>query len=257
MIKVIFFDIDGTLLSHTSPIPVSEATFQAFDLLKEKDIKRIACTGRHIMELDRLPLGRLEFDGYIILNGQAYYDENRKLIRENYMNERDTRELVDFYNMKLYPTMLSTPTTIKLNYINDTVIEVQKQISSPVEQVGEYEGEHLLNGVIFASPDQEEEVRKYLPHSRLERWNDKGADIMYNQSGKAEGVMQYLSEHHLTREESMGFGDSFNDRTMLKTVGLSVAMGNAPDELKAIADYVTDHIDDDGVYKALKHFAII
>jgi hydroxymethylpyrimidine pyrophosphatase-like HAD family hydrolase len=44
---------------------------------------------------------------------------------------------------------------------------------------------------------------------------------------------------------------------MLKTVGLSVAMGNAPDELKAIADYVTDHIDDDGVYKALKHFAII
>ena len=61
----------------------------------------------------------------------------------------------------------------------------------------------------------------------------------------------------IAREESIAFGDGHNDMNMLKYVGIGVAMGNAEAEVKAIADYVTSDVDEDGIENALKHFGII
>ena len=55
----------------------------------------------------------------------------------------------------------------------------------------------------------------------------------------------------------MAFGDGGNDISMLQTVGTGVAMGNALDDVKAHADYVTTDVDNDGVKNALEHFGII
>ena len=58
-------------------------------------------------------------------------------------------------------------------------------------------------------------------------------------------------------EETMAFGDGGNDIGMLRHAGIGVAMGNANDEVKAAADYITASVDEDGIYKALKHFGVI
>ena len=55
----------------------------------------------------------------------------------------------------------------------------------------------------------------------------------------------------------MAFGDGGNDIQMLSHAGIGIAMGNASDEVKKVADFVTDSVDEDGVYKALKHFKVI
>ena len=55
----------------------------------------------------------------------------------------------------------------------------------------------------------------------------------------------------------MAFGDGGNDSGMLRHAGIGVAMGNANEEVKAAADYVTTSVDEDGIYKALKHFGVI
>ena len=55
----------------------------------------------------------------------------------------------------------------------------------------------------------------------------------------------------------MAFGDGGNDIEMLRHVGIGVAMGNAKDEVKACADYVTTSVDDDGIVNALRHFGVI
>lgn len=55
----------------------------------------------------------------------------------------------------------------------------------------------------------------------------------------------------------MAFGDGGNDKQMLQHVSLAIAMGNAGDELKSIADFVTKDVDDDGVAYALKHYGLI
>ena len=57
--------------------------------------------------------------------------------------------------------------------------------------------------------------------------------------------------------ETMAFGDGGNDLTMLRAAGVGVAMGNALDEVKAHADYITSSVDEDGITNALKHFEII
>ena len=58
-------------------------------------------------------------------------------------------------------------------------------------------------------------------------------------------------------QEIIGFGDGENDADMLAFAGIGVAMGNGVDAVKAVADYVTDDIDADGIANALKHFGLI
>ena len=58
-------------------------------------------------------------------------------------------------------------------------------------------------------------------------------------------------------DEAMAFGDGGNDVPLVRDVGLGVAMGNACDELKAVADYITSSVDEDGVSRALEHFGLI
>jgi hydroxymethylpyrimidine pyrophosphatase-like HAD family hydrolase len=58
-------------------------------------------------------------------------------------------------------------------------------------------------------------------------------------------------------EESMAFGDGGNDVSLIREVALGVAMGNACDALKEVADYITTSVDDDGILNALEHFELI
>ena len=55
----------------------------------------------------------------------------------------------------------------------------------------------------------------------------------------------------------MAFGDGGNDKTMLEYVGLGIAMGNAVEDVKEIADYITDSVSEDGIYTALVHYGFI
>ena len=60
-----------------------------------------------------------------------------------------------------------------------------------------------------------------------------------------------------TKEEIMAFGDAENDIDMLEYAGIGIAMGNGDDGVKAVADFVTRDIDEDGIAYALKHFGLI
>ena len=59
------------------------------------------------------------------------------------------------------------------------------------------------------------------------------------------------------QEDTIAIGDGGNDVSMLGYAGIGIAMGNATDEVKAHADYVTTSVDEDGIYNALKHFNLI
>ena len=76
----------------------------------------------------------------------------------------------------------------------------------------------------------------------------------YNKSTAAKIV---LDHYGLTYEDAVGIGDSDNDFELLRDCGIGIAMGNAlPKELE-IADYITDTVDNDGIYKAFEHYDLI
>ena len=71
-------------------------------------------------------------------------------------------------------------------------------------------------------------------------------------------AVKFLTENVLGLEAQnvMAIGDNFNDKEMLKYAGIGVAMGNAPDGVKAIADYITSDVHHDGVAQAIQHFKL-
>jgi hydroxymethylpyrimidine pyrophosphatase-like HAD family hydrolase len=109
----------------------------------------------------------------------------------------------------------------------------------------------------YITADRDAEFLSHAPGMMSARWSPHFADMIRENGGKPEGIKAALALHGFTREEAIAFGDGGNDITMLAYAGIGVAMGNASDEVKAHSDYVTDSCENDGIYKAFKHFDLI
>lgn len=251
--KVIFFDVDGTLLSHnTNQIP--ESTIQALDLLKEKGILRVLCTGRHMKELEEMNFSYMDFDAWILLNGQLILNKEKQVI---WSNPVINHTLIDLFVQNKYPIQLLEEKDFYINYVNDYVRFAQKSIHTAVPEIKKYNGNVIYQGIGFVNEEQEKELKKLLKDCLITRWNPYAVDIVSKDGGKGQAIKQFLHLYNLSKDESMAFGDGFNDQDMLKEVNIGVAMGNSVDELKEMASYVTSDIDYDGIYNALIHFNIL
>ena len=96
-----------------------------------------------------------------------------------------------------------------------------------------------------------------LPGCESTRWYPLFTDIIPQGSHKGVGMDKILAYYNILPDETMAFGDGGNDMTMLRQAGTGIAMGNAEDKVKAIADYVTDTVDADGIYKTLKKLGVL
>lgn len=97
----------------------------------------------------------------------------------------------------------------------------------------------------------------YLHGCISSRWCQEFADVTARNADKGRGLLAVAAHQGIDVNETAAFGDGGNDIPIVKTAGVGIAMGNANDALKAVADYVTTSVDDDGIYNALKHLKII
>ena len=222
MIKAVFFDVDGTLVSHTRG-EVSASTRKAVRQLKEKGIQCIIATGRHMGELKKLPVKDIEFDAYITLNGQLCLDGQQAVLSSSALTGADKEQIIRLFEKKDIPILLVEKERMYINFVNKEVEKAQQDISSDMPETGEY----------------------------------AGGEIISRHGGKVAGIRQYLKENNILIQETMAFGDGENDIEMLEYAGIGIAMGNSDDMVKKSADYVTDCIDNEGIEKALRHFEVI
>ncbi len=101
------------------------------------------------------------------------------------------------------------------------------------------------------------EVNALKKHAEITYWHDGAVDVVPYGVSKASGIDELLKMYDISLEETMGIGDGDNDIEMFRHCGIAVAMGNSPDFVKEAADHVTEDIDEDGLYNALKHFELI
>ncbi len=257
MIKAVFFDVDGTLFSHkTKKVP--DSAVKGINALRDNGIKVFLSTGRHITELRKVDLRGLKFDGYITTNGQICLDENEEYLAGNPFDKESLDFVLSIFNKKEMPIVVVDASRIYLNVVNDIVKKAQAALSAPVPILGEYLGGDLFQASTYLKQEDEDEFIKTMPSScKLARWSCWGVDIITAIGGKSKGISYFMDKFGIKKDETMAFGDAPNDIDMLSAVSIGVAMGNAVDELKKIATYVTDDIDNDGIYKALKHFGLV
>ena len=237
--KVLFFDIDGTLVNFDTTIPAS--TITALRLARENGHKLILCTGRSLGQLQGT-IKELSFDGGVLAAG-AYvrcvdHTATERSVKAHLFDVMEHKYEVD-------EKQLSTV------FANMEFVE-SKDDFSHVEKVLYYDTSYTV-----------EEIRKKLgsqfdvvPMSFMKDGTSSG-EITQAGINKAYGMEKLLTYLGKTREDAIAFGDGPNDLEMLSYAGIGVAMGNADDSVKEKADMVTARIDEDGIFLALRKLKVI
>ena len=257
MIKAVFFDIDGTLVSFkTHRVP--DSAKRAIAALRAKGVRVFIASGRQLLAINNLE--DLQFDGYVTLNG-GYCIVGEQVIYKHSMPSEDMVSLVQYMEEREnFPCIFVHENAFCINYTDERTDEVFRLLNfpqPPTLPLREAATGDIFQLVAFFTKEQEKAIMAVMPHCEATRWNPLFSDVIPKGSSKQVGVDKILDYFGISLDESMAFGDGGNDVLMLKHVGIGVAMGNAEDEVKRAADYVTDSVDEDGVEKALRHFGVI
>jgi len=257
MIKALFFDIDGTLVSfNTHKIPAS--TIEAIAKVKEKGIKVFIATGRPMVVINNL--GTLEFDGYVTMNGAYCLAGKSEVIYKNSIPDEDLQTLVNRIKKKTITSTFVSEKKMYMvhpNWMSDEFLNLLAVPALPEIDLEEIPGKEIFQVSPFLTPAQEKKLMPLIPNCESGRWHPSFTDIVAVGSGKDKGIDAIIKHFDINLEETMAFGDGGNDISMLKHAAIGVAMGNATDNVKQVADYVTDTVDNDGILKALQHFGIL
>lgn len=260
MIKAAFFDIDGTLVSFATH-EVPESAVRALQCMHERGIKLFVATGRppYGMLPSTLSLfERVPFDAFLTFNGQLCYD-GRGIYRDCPIDSDDVQVLVCQASSGIYDISLMQRTRSFVSRRSERVDAIDKAVGTPYGD-GDLSmafEEPTYQMCAYVDPGEEGQFMDVCQHVECTRWCDGFCDVIPAGGGKSAGIAATIERFGLTPEECIAFGDGGNDIPMFGRVGVSVAMGNADEDVKAAANYVTDDVDEDGVRNACEHFKLL
>lgn len=290
--KILFFDIDGTIMGTKRFIP--ESAKLGLKKAKEKGNLCFICTGRSYAMLPEEILD-LDFDGYICGGGTYIKIKEKEIIDYRLSTNQIERILSHIAKGKLglfiegkdylyylpfeyYEDEKATKVFLKeltsnqkeVDFSNLSEISASKFsgiISPPQWKNAIVMAEELsdfMNLIIHRKPnaeEYEEALKSKNPHSDTQNTLHSSGfgfiEMLPNGYNKATGIAAVLAHLQIPNEDAYGFGDSENDREMLQFLQNSICMGNGTESMKKIASYVTAPLKEDGLYKAMEHFSLI
>lgn len=269
-VKYIFIDIDGTLLSHTTGIPKS--ALEAIDLARRRGHKVFINTGRVKSAVDGY-LQFYPFDGYVFAAGGHVMIHDETLY-ENIIPQDEIKRVIKVFEDKQVGYVLEGP---EYSYYNQQAIDYfrirlkgRKKLPPQVTRHLDQENTVLPMEDYYANPDsinkfsvftEENHLLYEIEQALLDNYEHiiytTASEIITKGINKFFGVQKVLDYYGADVKDSIALGDSMNDYPMIKNCGIGIAMGNAVDELKAVADYTTFDCEDNGLYHAFKKFGLI
>lgn len=251
-VKIIFFDIDGTLIDMNRK-KISDKMLNTLKGLKKQGILLCLATGRSPIALPHFQ--GIDFDACLTFNG-SYCFNRVESIHENPIPQKDIKQIIENTRSLSRPVAIATKDRTIANGKDKDLIEyfsfanqeiiISKEFDSAIKNEGIYQ---LMLG------SRKEHYGKLMDNttdSKIAAWWDRAVDIIPATSGKGTGIRKILDYYDLDRSQAIAFGDGNNDIEMLESVGWGVAMANASEDLKAIADEVIGHVAEDGIY----HFCV-
>ncbi|MCH1941189.1 HAD family hydrolase [Holdemania massiliensis] len=258
--QMFFFDVDGTLLDNRSH-RISPAVIEALHTLQQRGKKIVISSGRDVHTIMSMPqLAAIQWDGYICRNGSVVADQHQnELFR--YFFDLETMHRLEEVSQKLaspiqymgHTDWLNLPPTEDFRaacaffHRDPNAIEIRPTL--PDEQA--------TMALAFDKAQSDYTEYRQIPGLTVLPTPFHYADLVAKGIDKSTGITLLCQHLNLDPRDTMAFGDGINDLEMLQAAGIGVAMGQGRDEIKAIADYVSDSVEKDGIVSALKAFGQI
>ncbi len=245
-----FFDLDGTLaMRNQPPAAVDVDAMRAF---RARGNYLFLCTGRSTGYLypSILDIG---FDG-IVAGAGSYVSVGNRVLYRTCINEELLAPVQEAFEQSPSTLIMETERTMVqlASPAANRIIPAYPRIYTAAQWRAQYANEITSKLTVYGAlpPCVLAHVKKHLDIIQHATY----AELVMKGCSKSSGIQKVLTELRMSREQSIGFGDSMNDYDMLQYVGVGVAMGNADDAVKAIADRVTAPYDQGGVAQVLNEY---
>lgn len=256
--KIVFFDIDGTLVNEAREIPHS--TKEAIKKLQHQNIHVLIATGRAPSQF-KFIAEELGIDSFISCNGSYVLYQNQQIFHQPIPKETlESIEKIarfnqhpivyagneecysDFYE---HPDVLASFSWLRLPHL--PIHNKHMQIKKEIYQV-----------YLYCSSAEERIYTQTLQNTfSFIRPHPLYMDVFLHGISKATGIQAVLKHLQISPFDAVAFGDGLNDKEMLSYVGMGIAMGNAHPDLIAHAKFITKPVEDDGILHGLTKIGLL
>ena len=261
MIKAILWDIDGTIL-----IPEGEFTPGVKDCISklcEKGIKVVLVTGRMNAAAKKIAQD-LSLKTPVVSYQGGLVVENDKKLYERYLTEEQAEKILAWARGE----------NIHINLYNDDILYSESECYEVQRYCNNLHTEHTIKkfseikidkinkllAIDYSNPERisryEKELQDIFPDLYIVKSTPYFLEFSNPEASKKCAVEFLQNYWNLEKDEILTIGDQNNDIALLRAGGLKIAMGNATEELKAEADYITDTVFNDGFVKAMEKFCL-
>ena len=267
-IKLIAIDIDGTLLNDDRKI--TPAVYQALKAAEAQGVRIVLCTGRPLTGVQDL-LTELDLftdnDFVITYNGSLVQKtKNQEIISEFGLSHEDyltiemtARKLGVHLHVETQDTMYTANRDISPYTVYEAfLVNMPLKYRTPEEMSADL---NIIKMMMIDEPALLESIIPNLPATLTDQYNVvKSAPFfleVLNKKAHKGAAVKKLAEHlGIDQSEVMAIGDNENDLTMVEYAGIGVAMGNATENVRNMADIITASNEEDGVAKVINEYVL-
>lgn len=278
MVKIIFLDVDGTLVDYDNRIP--ESAVKAIRLARDKGHKVYVCTGRSRAEMQP-EIWDIGIDGMIGGNG-SYVEDNGEVVMHQLISKEEAKHIVDWLHSRGLEFYLESNNGL---FASENFKEAARPVlreyslrkGKTEEEVKDQEAEDALHGLIYGGELYRDDLNKVsfilsdyqdhldsieeFPNLEAHTWGGRGETALFGDLGvkdinKARAIAVLLKHLGAEQKDTIAFGDAKIDIPMLDYCQVGVSMGNGGPEILEMADMVTDDVEEDGLYNAFEELGL-
>ncbi len=273
--KIIFLDIDGTLTEPGVNVP-PESAVKAVNAARKLGHKVFLCTGRNYGMLS--PLLKYGFDGFIGSAG-GYIESAERVIFDCPMTESQRVKIVKTLSENgIFSTVETKTETFTDDGFkeflaenatksgNSELLRWRKQIEEAlnIKSMKDYDGSPVYKVLFMCLEEKQVEAMQEAFGEEFlicvqdrDKYGIINGEIINKKFDKGQAVNRVCEDLGADIMDTIGFGDSMNDKEMIETVGISVCMANGSETLKSLADYICPAVKEDGLYFAFQKYGLV
>ncbi len=255
--KLLFFDMDNTITdTKTHKVPAS--TIQALREVQRNGYKLCIATGREwMMVKSNEALEVLEWDGFVLTNGQLVLDHDFREILHVTIARHALLEFLDLLAVYKLSATFSGNYNFRVTDIDINMTIAHTFFAEPIYDFDEYTNQPIDKILLYMPDDFDLTPFRQIKGIHVVKGISTYCDIIAENSNKYTGIKALMENMGCENDGYSAFGDSLNDMEMLQNAEISVAMGNAVDDLKKIATLVTSDVGKDGIANGLRKLGYI